>query len=271
MLAANTGRIEMKPYYEHEGSMKPYYDDGKGIQIYLGDCRDILPELEPVDLVLTDPPYGINYKGFSASKSKGLGLLHDGIIGDSELMDLRFILNMRCGVVSFGANNYPEQLPHKGRWIVWDKRTCAEADRMFGSPFELAWTNRVSGFGNMIRKMHGGAVNADRSGKRLHPTQKPCGLFRSILIDIYPDAQTILDPFMGSGTTLVAAQSLGRKCIGIEIEERYCQIAVDRLRQMPLPLAETISHDRLKEEKQGGLFYGSPTDRGNKTENISGQ
>ena len=213
---------------------EPYYQDD-AVTIYHGDCREILPHLEPVDLVLTDPPYGISYKGCPASKSKGLGVIHEGIIGDEELMDLRFILNIDCDVVSFGANNYPEQLPHRGRWICWDKRVDENADRMLGSPFELAWRNIDHGFDTMIRIMHGGVVNADGHGKRHHPTQKPVKLM-SRLLALYPNAHTILDPFMGSGTTLRAAKDLGRKAIGIEIEEKYCEIAANRMTQEVLPL-----------------------------------
>ena len=214
--------------------MKPYYEHG-GITIYHGDCREILPQLDPVDLVLTDPPYGINYKGDNPSKSKGLGVIHDGLVGDDKLMDLRFILNMDCDVVSFGANNYPEQLPHRGRWICWDKRVNENADRMLGSPFELAWRNINHGFYVMIRIMHGGVVNADGYGRRFHPTQKPIALMSRIL-NLYPDDNTILDPFLGSGPTLIAAKNLGRRGIGIEIEEKYCEIAAKRLAQEVLPL-----------------------------------
>jgi site-specific DNA-methyltransferase (adenine-specific)/modification methylase len=208
---------------------KPYYHDEQyGITIYHGDCRDILPHLEPVDLVLTDPPYGINWKSPISTVD------WEYVTNDGELMDLSFMLNMPCKVVSFGANCYPSQLPHRGRWICWDKRVDPKADAMLGSPFELAWTNKTSGFDKIYRIMHGGVVNADR-GKRYHPTQKPISLFRSILQD-YHDSRTILDPFMGSGTTLVAAKQLGRKAIGIEIEKKYCDIAIERPRQGVLEL-----------------------------------
>jgi DNA modification methylase len=162
---------------------KPYYETELGT-LYHGDCIEILPYLEPVDLVLTDPPYGINYTGCPLSKRKGLGVIHDGIIGDKECMDFRNILNMNCDVVIFGANNFPEQLPHRGRWICWDKRVVINADRMKGSSFELAWRNCLSGFDEMYRIMHGGVVNSD-GGKRKHPTQKPVELFYRIITDHY--------------------------------------------------------------------------------------
>ena len=207
--------------------MKPYYETPLG-KLYHGDCLEIMPELEPVDLVLTDPPYGINYQGCNESKRKGLGVIHNGIIGDENLMDLRSILNMQCDVVSFGANKYPEQLPHKGRWICWDKRVLKVSDKMFGVPFELAWTNAKTGLDIMIRIMHGGVVNSD-GGKREHPTQKPTALMLRILNEIYTKSQLILDPFLGSGTTAIACERLKRKWIGIEIEEKYCEIAAKRI------------------------------------------
>lgn len=203
---------------------KPYYDKG-GITIYHGDCRDILPHLPPVDLVLTDPPYGLDWSTHDLSTRNWSGFANDG--GE---FDLRFVLQLPCDVVAFGANCYPNQLPHRGRWICWDKRCDENADRMLGSPFELAWTNRTSGYDRIYRVQHGGVVNADGHGRRTHPTQKPVVLFARILKD-YPDASVILDPFMGSGTTLVAAKLDNRRAIGIEIEERYCEIAANRLAQ----------------------------------------
>lgn len=216
-------------------TLEPYYDHG-GIQIFHGDCREILPQLDvaSVDLVLTDPPYGINNSEFrnSLPDTKGSVDIRPITGDDSEamaiwLMDAVSSLPM----VVWGANNWPYLLPHRGRWICWDKRCDERADKMLGSPFELAWENKLTGFGQMIRLQHGGVVNADHKRFcRSHPTQKPVGLFMAILRR-YADAMLILDPFMGSGTTLRAAKDLGRKAIGIEIEERYAEIAASRLRQ----------------------------------------
>ncbi len=211
---------------------KPYYEHG-GITIYHGDCREILPTLDPVDLVLTDPPYGINYMTTHLPGQKEFAL----IVGDQSEMDFSFLFSYpTVEKVIFGCNNFPNQLPHRGRWICWDKRVNPKADAMLGSPFELAWTSKKSGYDKMIRLMHGGVVNQDyKETDRVHPTQKPTGLMR-IIMGFYPLAETILDPFMGSGTTLRAAKDLGRKAIGIEIEEKYCEIAVKRLAQEVLPL-----------------------------------
>jgi len=208
---------------------KPYYQDSF-CTIYLGDCREILPLLEPVDLVLTDPPYGIDYaptfKKWNGSKST-----HNKIIGDRQKFDPSYLLSLNVSMVLWGANYCSDLLP-VGGWFIWDKRCSEKADKMFGAPFEMAWTTQSKQ--KIFRILHGGLVNADSIGgladPRFHPTQKPVKLFRQC-IELFPDSTSILDPFMGSGTTLVAAKNLNRKAIGIEIEEKYCEIAAKRLSQ----------------------------------------
>ena len=178
-----------------------------------------------VDAVLTDPPYGINWKGHNAST-----LAWDAIAGDDAAPDLRRLLRFACPVVCFGANNFPEQLPHRGRWIVWDKRVNSRADKMLGSPVELAWANRTSGFDRVYRVQHGGVVNADKFGeRRVHPTQKPIRLFECLVADFTKPGDVVFDPFAGSGTTGVAAMRLGRKFVGIELDPRHAATARRRL------------------------------------------
>ena len=214
-------------------SLTPYYDDGNGIVIYHGDCREILPTLGTFDLLLTDPPYGIDAEKFRASLPNTMGDNRvEAIAGDSDVEAARWIMTQISdaqNAVVWGANNFPELLPHKGRWLCWDKRITEAADRMLGSAFELAWTNKRSGFDKMYRVLHGGVVNAD-GGKRFHPTQKPILLFRKVIED-NPNVQTIIDPFAGSCTTAVAAKLEGRKATCIEINEKYCEIGANRLRQ----------------------------------------
>lgn len=196
-----------------------------GARLILGDCMDILPTLGKVDAVITDPPYGIEYQSNLTPGKYGK------LLGDDGTIDLSFILHMSCPVLAFGANCYPNQLPHRGRWLCWDKRTADGAcDAMLGSPFELAWCNKTSGFDKIVRILHGGVVNAD-GGKREHPTQKPVRLMVQCIEWVAALSQTILDPFMGSGTTGVAAIQLGRKFIGIEREPKYFSIACRRIEQ----------------------------------------
>ena len=211
---------------------KPYYQD-EHVTLYCGDCREILPELGKFDLLLTDPPYGIDAEKFRASLPNTMGDNRvEAIAGDSDVEAARWLITQISdaqNAVVWGANNFPELLPHKGRWLCWDKRITEAADRMLGSAFELAWTNKRSGFYKMYRVLHGGVVNAD-GGKRFHPTQKPILLFRKVIED-NPNVQTILDPFAGSCTTGVAAKLEGRHATLIEISERYCEIGAERLRQ----------------------------------------
>lgn len=198
--------------------------------LYRGDCLDILPTLPKVDAVVTDPPYGIANNVFRSSLPDTKGVINcDSIIGDDSLDSVRRLFEWLpddMPSVVWGANNWPELLPHKGRWICWDKRMSVEADRMLGSSFELAWSNRRSGFDVMIRCLHGGVVNADR-GTRLHPTQKPIAVMAQSLR--FAPGDIVLDPFMGSGTTGVACVQTGRKFIGIEIEPKYFDIACKRI------------------------------------------
>jgi DNA modification methylase len=207
----------MEPYYQHAG-----------LTIYHGDCREILPHLEPVDLVLTDPPYGIAEKwqggwghGWgNARKQSSVRNQWDKEAPSKETFDL--VLSKAAKSIIWGGNYFG--LPPSRCWLVWNKPergfTLAEA--------ELAWTNAD----NVTRVFDCNRSDIDRK----HPTQKPLKLFEWCLgFPWSKDAQTILDPFMGSGTTLRAAKDLGRKAVGIEIEEKYCEIAAKRLAQEVLP------------------------------------
>ena len=197
--------------------MKPYYEQD-GITIYHGDCRDILPQFpdKSFDLVLTDPPYGLN--------SKMTGGTWGRAYRDSDMMRWDYVLQTEdiLKVISFGkvqivwgGNNYA--LPASRCWLVWSKPEIPTL-----SDVELAWTNldAPSKLFREIRQAHNG-----------HPTAKPLSLMKWSAT--FAEG-TILDPFMGSGTTLVAAKQLGRKAVGIEIEEKYCEIAVKRLAQMEM-------------------------------------
>ena len=210
--------------------MTPYYQDD-ACTIYHGDCREIIPQLS-FDVIVTDPPYGISYAGYN----------HGTVAGDTDDEAARWLLTNTGPMVVFGINHFPEALPSRGAWSCWDKRTNEKADKMFGSPFELIWTSGDDQPGKMYRIMHGGVVNADGGGvKRQHPTQKPVTLMVRVIAD-WADPGVILDPFMGSGTTLRAAKDLGRKAIGIELDRKYCDIAVKRLAQEVLDFSTLSQH-----------------------------
>ena len=211
--------------------MKPYYDQD-GITIYNADCRDLLPTLDPVDLVLTDPPYGI---GEAAGKNKSRGLIavpkdYGDAVWDDEPIDTALMDAVRGAgrtQIIFGGNYY--DLPPSSCWLIWDKDNGATdfADA------EMAWTNMPKAV-RLIRWRWNGMLQ-ERGGKdkesRQHPTQKPLPVMRWCIQQAPDDVSTVLDPFMGSGTTLRAAKDLGRKAIGIETEEAYCEIAANRLAQ----------------------------------------
>jgi DNA modification methylase len=204
--------------------MTPYYDHA-GITIYLGDCREILPHLPKVDAVITDPPYGIAFDTDYRRFTSGFNVerkAHKAVHGDSEPFDPQPWLNFKT-VVLWGANCFSSRLP-MGSWLVWDKRfgngTAFLADA------EAAWMKGGHGI-YLYAVTQQGCI---RPEPIQHPTQKPVAVMEWCISKSKAEG-LILDPFMGSGTTLVAAKNLGRKAIGIEIEERYCEIAVKRLSQ----------------------------------------
>ena len=194
--------------------------------LYLGDCREIAPTLERPAAVITDPPYGINYK-CSAPRALDYGRIKN----DDGMLDLSHLFTLADQLLIFGANNFPSILPNRGRWLCWDKRTIdGAADKMLGSPFELAWSNKKTGFDKIVRVLHGGVVNAD-GGSRYHPTQKPLALMRASIEWMLKEPETILDPYMGSGSTGVAAVQMRHPFIGIEMEPKYFDIACRRIEE----------------------------------------
>ena len=207
--------------------MEPYYERD-GITIYHGDCREILPELPAVDLLLTDPPYGINWMT-PVGPSRGPGRK---VSGDTSLIDiLPIIAHPSATAVVWGGNYYAHVLPPTNSWLIWDKRVTDWSNDQ--SDCEMAWTNLPQPARIFRKNWGGGGCAAMENGAGvgyIHPTQKPVDLMRWC-IQQAKKSETILDPFMGSGTTLVAAKLNGRQAIGIEIEERYCEIAAKRLAQ----------------------------------------
>ena len=219
--------------------MTPYYDDGKGIVIYHGDCREILPGLPKVDHVICDPPYDAK--------------THNGA---------RYGFRETSSRIPFAPLDVPEAVPvllaAAKAWVVafcalemYGAYKAAAGDCWVRAGF---WrrTNGVPQFsgdrpgqpGEGIAIMHAGSVKKcwNGNGKHgfwefpivsggQHPTTKPEKLMLSLVTDFTETGDTIADPFMGSGTTLVAAKNLGRRAIGIEIEEKYCEIAAKRLAQ----------------------------------------
>lgn len=205
--------------------MRPYYEDAKsGIVIYHGDCREILPTLAPVDLVLTDPPYGIN-----------AGRLNFGMWRTSRMAKsdwdkeappqwlLYMAMDRAANSIVWGGNYFG--LPPTRNFLVWDKGAGFKG-RDFAE-CEQAWCSWDANARVFTRD----PLAAGDYRDKVHPTQKPLPLMKWCIEIAGDEVNTILDPFMGSGTTLRAAKDLGKKCIGIEINEAYCEAAVSRLAQ----------------------------------------
>jgi DNA modification methylase len=180
-------------------------------RLILGDCLEVMPLLGKVDAVVTDPPYGIGItKSNRLAVSRGMG----GKSWDNVAPDLSALPDAPS--IIWGGNYF--DLPPARCVLVWDKNN---AGRDFAD-FEMAWTN----LDQVARRMILRPMNMD--GGKVHPTQKPIAVMEWCL-GFLPDAERILDPFMGSGTTLVACARLGRKGIGIELDPDYFEIACKRV------------------------------------------
>lgn len=218
-----------------KGSMKPYYEEN-GITIYNADCREVLPTLPTADLLLTDPPYGIDWgtqskNGFSGGK--GYHRVYDrSVTGDDQPFDPSPFLGFP-DVILWGSNNFANALP-LGTTLVWFKKNYSKLNK-FLSDGEIAWEKGGRGV-YVAWIVWDGCAREVENQDHYHPTQKPIALMRWCL-ERHPKALLIVDPFMGSGPTLLAAKALGRKAIGVEIEERYAEIAANRLRQEVLQFA----------------------------------
>lgn len=205
--------------------------------LYFGDCLDIMPTLGPFDAVVTDPPYGI---GESAGKAKTRtsGLTskirnpqkYRRDYGDKSWDDatapeaINMARSLSKNAIIFGGNYY--DLPPTSCWLVWDKMNGATdfAD------CEMAWTN-LSKAVRKISMLWNGCMRVERSIPREHPTQKPVALLEWCMGHLPARTETILDPFMGSGTTGVACAKMGRKFTGIELDEGYFDIACRRIEE----------------------------------------
>ncbi len=205
--------------------MKPYYSE-RGIEIYHGDCKEVLPELLTADLVITDPPYGTNVCEW-----------------DSEFpidwMQLLPSKVRKCICISCGANNIlncPRSIGSlQYRWTLAPMIRAASTLGLMGFAAWVPWLCYARKDISLYKEQQDAGEVAPANGQRIdHPSPKPLTIMKWILNHL-PNG-SIIDPFCGSGTTLLAAQEFGRKAIGIEISERYCEIAAKRLSQGVLSL-----------------------------------
>ena len=198
-----------------------------GQRLILGDCLQVMPLLGRFDAVVTDPPYGINYSGQKESLKRNgdkgaWRIFHEEKSWDKQspaAAAFDAIREVSTYQIIWGGNYFADKLPVERGWLVWFKAQTG----LTMSDAELAWTN----IDQVLRliNLHRGAMWRDGSQ---HPTQKPVALMEWCL-GFLPKAQTILDPFAGSGTTLVACQRLGRNGTGIELDPDYFAIACKRV------------------------------------------
>lgn len=238
--------------------IQPYYHDAEhGIRLYHADCREVLPMLGTgsVDLILTDPPYGVHYE--TAWRSRNDPLRRE-IKGDNDLSLLssivpelnRVIANARHWYVFGSPRKINVQKPildgigtgvkHIIAWDKGDRGTVGDLQCGFGEAWEAIFYGRT-GRRPINGKRPRTILRFDWSSTMdpVHPTVKPVAILEQMIEWSSQPGEVVLDPFMGSGPTLVAAKQLGRRAIGIEIEEHYCEIAAQRLDNCnPIPFPE---------------------------------
>jgi len=192
-------------------------------RLILGDCRDILPTLGKVDAVVTDPPYGIGRDGQKKTTGGNGGRKAYEFRGWDGCRPewIADLLPLALHHVIWGGNYFADLLPATGKWLVWDK-----GQRINQSDGELAWTS----FDGALRIFEQNRVALLVEGAE-HPTQKPISIMVWSVQQLPANARTILDPFMGSGTTGVACAKLDRAFIGIEREPSYFDIACRRIEE----------------------------------------
>jgi DNA modification methylase len=222
----------------------PYYERD-GIVLYLGDCREILPTLEKgaADLIVTDPPYGVEFQS-------NRGQNFDSIIGDDDATFVPAALALACRVLRpfrhvycFGPSELvPEIVAHPVD-LVWNKAQPGMGDltlpyapsheRITLGVYVPSKANRRDGYGRGAARMRQGSVltypRPNSRGVNRHPTEKPVGLLRRLIESSSLVGESVLDPFVGCGSTLVAAVAEGRTGVGIELDERYVIAAAERI------------------------------------------
>ncbi len=222
----------------------------KRVVVIYGDSVPLIPMLrkKKVTAIIADPPYGIGYDfdhskrqpTFRRAVSNDFGVLEN----DNKPFDPTPWVDFDK-VVLFGANNFAARLPSSNGWIVWDKTGFGRVVHNKGQgDAELAWTKGCTGAVRVYNQLWKGICREGEGLPRVYPSQKPIGLFYWVIKRFTKPEDIICDPYMGSGTTLLAALKAGRRCIGIDINRKACDIAVERLRDSDwahsLPLTVAI-------------------------------
>lgn len=220
--------------------MKPYYTDDL-VTLYHGDCRDILPSLDPFDLVVTDPPYGINYV---SNHNVGRGtkpITNDGARLSVALQRAIIPMLRAQHVLWFTRwDVWPDVWLELGPWfplrglLVWDKGDPGMGDlNHWGPSYELIAS---AGYGKTSGSRDQSVIRFPKppASQRFHPTEKPQALLQYLIGKLSPTS--VLDPFAGGGSTLLAARLLGIPSVGVEILESNCEVIAKRMARAPLPI-----------------------------------
>lgn len=223
--------------------IKPYYEDADAT-LYLGDCREVLPQLvrDAADLLVTDPPYEIDYKSNRGN--------HDRIAGDDGSLDIQACLALACKKLRRGRHAYVfgggalDRTPLAAAVeLIWDKELVGMGDLSLPwsrshepitfAVYEPSQANRDKGYGGLAARLRQGSVlrvqRVQGAATTRHPTEKPVPLLRQLIESSSVWGETVLDPFVGVGSTMIAARLEGRRSIGVELDERYAEIAAKRL------------------------------------------
>jgi len=219
----------MKPYYEHDGQV-----------IYYGDCREILPQLPKVELVLTDPPYGVGLEYTAATVDTVSNAIDAISFVITEGQKISKILLTTVGCFEIEKWLYANLPP---RWrICWRKGTTSRPSAIGFTDWEPVFV-----YGERVHRNARDLFTVVPELREFgHPCPKPVGFCVWLLDRFCKFGETVVDPFVGSGTTLIAAKRLGRRGIGIEIEERYCEIAARRLEEERLTLFEYAGIEQME-------------------------
>lgn len=216
--------------------MKPYFDDGL-VQLYHGDCLEV-DEWLTADVLVTDPPYGIPGGRLGRHDAGGIQTHADAVWDSLEVRDLALdAWGVEKPRLVFGTPKDKTPPAHRGVPIVWDKGNSpgmGDHTWPFGANYELVWVLGDGWSGKRINSVIRSPHSSQAAAAIGHPTPKPVALME--LLMSYAPPGVVADPFVGSGSTLVAAQRLGRRAIGVEIDEKYCEIAARRLEQQPLDI-----------------------------------
>jgi len=233
--------------------MNPFFAKD-GIAIYCSDSIEFADDIaDSGGLVLADPPYGVSER--TDRKTAGRGKLAEcndfpPVIGDDKPFDPSPWLSCER-LILWGGNHYSSHLPSSSSWLIWDKREGQGSND--NADCELAWSN-LGGPARLYSHTWNGMLRASERGEpRLHPTQKPVALMRWVIEMFTEPGDLVIDPYMGSGATLVAAKELGRRAVGIELSRDYCETARRRLESM-IAFAD-LSYPISKKCSGCGLTY----------------